>query len=474
MKPLIATLICFCGIIGLFYLDREKKDRPSKALWLSAIYIWIVGSRSVSDWLGMAPGTGVDVQLEGSPLDAAVFAGLLAGAIGVLFRRKNKCRILLMANWPILLYFGYCLVSVFWSSHPDVAIKRWIKATGDLAMVLVIITDAHPVAALKRVISRVGFILLPLSLLFIKYYDKLGREYTPDGLSINTGVTTNKNVFGVVLLVVSLGAVWQIGELLRSKGGADRRRHLIAQSVLLLFGLVLLRMADSATSLACFVIGAGLLVAMNLRIFRSRPGRVQFLCLGIVTAAAFMFLFSVNHVATALGRNSNLSGRTDIWAALIPTVPNALVGAGFESYWISPSATELWNSLSRAGWWHPEILVTEAHNGYIEVFLNLGWIGIILIALLLATGFRRGISAFRVNPSIGSLMLPYVIVSAIYCVTEAGFRSLNPMWIFLLLSIEGSTAAMFGFFGERVKRRQGVQWRTSQEENQVLAAGSGR
>ena len=44
-------------------------------------------------------------------------------------------------------------------------------------MILIVVTDEQPVAALPP-FSRPGFILLPLSLLFIKYYPNLGRSTT--------------------------------------------------------------------------------------------------------------------------------------------------------------------------------------------------------------------------------------------------------------------------------------------------------
>jgi exopolysaccharide production protein ExoQ len=453
MNPSLAALIYVCGIAGLFYLDRDKTVRTSKALWLPVIYFWIIGSRSVSEWIGMSPSSGTNVQLEGSPLDAAVFAVLLAAAIGVSICRKRKTLLLLATNWPILIYFLYCLISVTWSDHPDVSFKRWIKATSDLAMALIVVTDGQPVVALKRLISRVGFILLPISLLFIKYYERLGRGFTPDGLPENTGITTNKNILGVVLLLISLGALWQIASLMRERGRSDRRRHLLAQSVLLAFGVVLLKMADSKTSFACFILGGCLIVATNLRVLRNRPARVQAICLSLVLLGTLTFLFKgSSNVASALGRNSTFSGRTEIWAVLIPSVPNPIIGAGFESFWISPGAEKVWSTLSGAGWWHPEILVTEAHNGYIEVYLNLGWIGIGLISSILITGYRRAIAAFRLNPSVGSLMLAYVMVSAVYSLTEAGFRMLDPIWLFLLLAIIGSSGVSLGFFGKLARK----------------------
>jgi exopolysaccharide production protein ExoQ len=319
-------------------------------------------------------------------------------------------------------------------------------------MVLVVVTDREPVNALRLLISRLGFVLLPASLLLIKYFPVFGRGYSPDGMVENTGVTTNKNTLGVVLLVITLGTLWQVVTLLRAKKRPGRRRHLIAQVTLLAFGVVLLEKANSQTSVASFILGSIILVATSLDIFQRRPARVHALCLTIVLTGALMIYGGQAQVAHALGRQATLSGRTEIWAALIPTVPSSIVGAGFESYWISPSIEIVWRSLLAKGWWHPEVLVTEAHNGYIEVFLNLGWVVVCLIANILVSGYARAIKGFRRNPSVGALMLAYIIASAAYSFTEAGFRMLDPVWIFLLLAVVVSSGLASGLFGGKAAK----------------------
>jgi exopolysaccharide production protein ExoQ len=450
MNPSLATLICACGIGGLFYLGRDNTARTSKALWIPVIWIWIVGSRPTSVWLGVSPPAGTNVQLDGSPFDALIFGLLLAAALIVVIRRRKQPLALLAANWPILIYFFYCLISVAWSYYPDVSFKRWIKAIGDLAMVLVITTEPGLHDALRRLCSRVGFLLFPTSVLLIKYYGNLGRGYTPDGEPMNTGVTTNKNSLGVMLLVISLGTVWHILSLLRAKNQPNRARHLMAQGTLLAFGIALFGMADSATSIACFALGSGLILLTQLHAIRSRPARVNVLCLAVVVVGALALLFGgEGDVAHALGRKSNLSGRTEIWAAVIPAAPNSIVGAGFESFWISPCVENFRRKL--VGWWHPEGL-NEAHNGYIEVYLNLGWIGVCLISLILISCYRRALAAFRLNPSIAGLMLAYIVAAAVYSITEAGFRMLNPIWIFLLLAVVSASGIAAGLIsGEKPK-----------------------
>lgn len=455
MKPILATLIFACIIVWLFYLDRDKTARTSKALWIPVIWLGILGSRPVSAWFGDSP-TGANEQLQGSPVDAAVWGVLLLAAIGVLIHRNTRTRTLLTANWPILVYFFYCLISVTWSYHPDIAFKRWYKSIGDLAIALLIATDRQPITALSRLISRVGFVLLPASVLFIRWYGDFGRAYTPDGLQMNTGVTTNKNSLGLLLFVVSLCTLWRVLTLWRAKGRRDRGRHLLAQSILLAFGVALLNMADSVTSIACFILGGMLILATGLRAIRGRPARVHALCLAIFLTGAIIELFGGQAEAVhALGRKSSLSGRTEIWAALIPAAPSPIVGAGFESFWISPSVRKFQSSM--VGWWHPEDL-NEAHNGYLEVYLELGWVGVGLIALILVSGYRRAIAAFRLNPSFGGLMLAYIIASAFYSLTEAGFRMMSPMWIFLLLAIvssSGVSARVFGAEALKVRASRG-------------------
>ena len=216
MNPALASLIYALGIGGLFYLNRDKSIRTSRALWMPVIWFWILGSRAVSIWLGGAPAQTVDAVMDGSPIDALVFQLLLAGGVAVLVRRRHRSLSVLKANWPIVWYFLYCLLSVIWSDFPDISIKRWIKATGDVVMALVVVTDAQPVAALRRLFSRVGFLLIPASALLIKYYPYLGRKYDPwIGTQSVTGVTTDKNLLGVTTYILALGALWQALRLWR-------------------------------------------------------------------------------------------------------------------------------------------------------------------------------------------------------------------------------------------------------------------
>jgi len=439
MPPQIATLLFAVGIAGLFWLDRDDSVRTSKALWLPVIWLSISGSRSVAGWLGM----GVPAEIPGQPpasssLDQLVAATLMLLGVIVLLRRGRDVTSLLKANWPIVLYFSFCLVSLVWSDFPVWGLKRWARALGDLVMVLIVVTDAQPTAALKRLLSRVGFVLLPASVLLIRYYPELGTGWDPWGEGQQfTGVTTNKNVLGNLAFVLALGALWRVLSLIRDREQPDRRRHLLAQCTVLAFGIDLLFTAHCATATAGFILGVGLMLATSRPLFRHRPAAVHALVLAIVLVGGLTELLGGRAAITeALGRKPDLTGRTEIWRIVIPMAPNPIGGAGFETFWVGPRVARVFAMIGGLQ------MTNESHNGYIEVYLNLGWFGLGFIALILLQGYRKAVSAFRRDSALGALLLAYVVTAVAFNISEAGFRMLSVEWFFLLLSVAAANLAI--------------------------------
>src|ERR1041385_2389261 len=338
-----STLVFFIIGIALFFsvLDRDSIVRPSKALWVPVVWLWIIGSRVPSIWLaGRTDNGSVEATFEGKFTDAFIFACLVALGVMILLGRKHQTLVLLKGSGPVLIYFAYCLISVSWSPFTAVALKRWIKSVGDLIMVLIILTDAEPTTALRRIYSRVGFVLLPASLLMIRYSD-LGRGFDPTtGNPWNIGVTTNKNSLGLITFVLALGALWNFFTLLRAGDQPNRGRHLLAQGALLGLSLAVLGQAHSATSTVCFVVGSVLMILTSFRAVKYRPARIHavVLTMFIVTACGMVF-GADEYVLSLLGKNATLTGRTEIWQTVIPLARNSIVGAGFESFWNAVNPT---------------------------------------------------------------------------------------------------------------------------------------
>lgn len=435
MKQLIATIIYVAGIAGLFYLDREPKARTSKVLWIPLVWLLIIGSRPVSFWLPrwLNPAAGMTQQQlyqEGSPIDAAVFAVLLVAGIVVLSKRSKQVGRILRGNLPLILFFAYCGLSVVWSDFPFVALKRWIKAIGDPVMVLVVFTELDTVAALRQIFSRAAFVLLPLSVLFIKYYPTIGRNLTKSWTMAFGGITMGKNELGQICLVLGLGALWTFLSVYRNRALPNRVRHLVAHGTILATVIWIFKTSNSMTSFSCFLLAGAVMFMTTRRYFFKHPHAVHALVGGCVALALFaLFLDESGVLVHALGRNKTLTGRTEIWHAVLAVQTNPLLGAGFESFWMGDRIQHVWALLNN------DTDIQEAHNGYIELYVQLGAVGLVLLATLILTGYRNAFAVFRRDPNLGRLRLAFFTAALIYSLTEAGFHVLSPIWFAFLLAV---------------------------------------
>jgi exopolysaccharide production protein ExoQ len=436
MPPEIATVVYPLLILGLFWLDRDQKAQTSRALWIPVVWLSLAGSRSVAQWLQWGPPMDSPERLlDGNPVDRLVDAGLLAVGLIVLVNRRRQVGRLLRANGPILLFFLYCAVSLLWSDYPGVAFKRWIRALGDLAMVLVVLSDGEPSAAVKRLLARTSFLLIPLSILFIKYYPDLGRGYHRwDWTPIYIGVTTNKNTLGVICLLFGLASAWRFLAAYQDRQGTGRTRQLIAHSVILSMVLWLFWIVNSMTSLSCFLLASAVLLATNFRAVARGPAVVHlFVAAAVLGAFCTLFLgVAADFVKGTMGRDTaTLTDRTEVWTAALSLTANPLdrlAGVGFESFWLGPRLEKMWSMYS----WHPN----QAHSGYVEVFVNLGWTGVALLGLVIATGYRTVVAAWHRKLPTGSLWVAYFVVGVVFNFTEAAFfRMMAPVWILFLLAI---------------------------------------
>src|SRR5258708_20074822 len=127
MLRALASLFFAFGILGLFQLNRDPDSRTSKALWIPVTWLLIIGSRSVSQWLGLAPTDAEQAIIEGNPLDRLVYLGLLTAGIVVLLHRGRADGTLLRDNGPITMYFLSGVMSRLSSHYPRASSTPSIK-----------------------------------------------------------------------------------------------------------------------------------------------------------------------------------------------------------------------------------------------------------------------------------------------------------------------------------------------------------
>jgi exopolysaccharide production protein ExoQ len=450
MPPSLALLLSLG--LSLVLVWREVRHHPdlSKAVWIPCLWVMILGSRSVSQWLNLGTPTPVDVDvlMDGSPADRMIYALLMVSAILVLWSRRLAWTKVVAANPWLTIFFVYCAVSVLWSDFPGVALKRWFKSLGDPLMVLVLLSEASPAAAIASVLRRCAFVLVPLSIVFIKYYPHLGRAHDLwSGVQFYTGVTTNKNMLGYLLLVFGLYFVCALVTRAASDGNLVRKMRQPVDTaiagVFLLMIVYLFRMADSITPLLALLVALGIVAGVGIPLVRRNFGLFASVAL-VFTIALQLFFGAADLVIESTGRDSTFTGRTEVWAAVLGMTPNPLLGAGFHSFWLGERLHAMWELF-------PVFRPNQAHNGYIDLYLNLGFVGLFIVAGVIVTAYRA--ASYRLAASINApganlddlvfakFGLSYLVAFLLYNFTEASFQSMNLLFVvFLLISLRVSLA----------------------------------
>jgi exopolysaccharide production protein ExoQ len=429
MPPSLALLIWFAFLLALLRFDPAKEQGVSLALWVPLAWIFIVATRLPSQWFGGQLSNAAAAFEEGNPLDRTIFTVLIVLAIIILFSRSFNWGGFLTRNFFFIAFVSFALVSVLWSDFPFVTFKRWFRDLGNYVMVLVVLSDPRPLEALCTVFRRFGYLLIPLSIVLIKYFPLIGRYYNVwTGAAMYIGPTTGKNDLGALCLVSGLFFFWDTLRRWPQRKERRTKRILFLNFVFIAMTIWVFNLANSATSRVCLVLGCLIVAAVYSQVFKRRLSFVKVAipaCVVLYLVLAFGFNINAD-VASAVGRDPTLTDRTLIWKTLLSINTNPILGTGYESFWLGPRVNSVWKEFGK---------LNEAHNGYLEVYLNLGLIGLFLLCGFLMTSYRKIWKDFATNSSIASFSLAMWTVIVFYNVTEAAFK-FHTMWImFLMIAI---------------------------------------
>lgn len=438
MPPSLALATTIIFVLGLLYWDSKREGYvPSFALWIPSVWLLLLGSRPISLWFGsgdyMASEDATSAVMEGSPLDRLVLSSLiLAGAV-VLAKRRISLGHVIRENPWLVAYFIYCGVSILWSDYPFISFKRWVKGLGDPIMALIVATESQPIHGFTILIKRCGCILLPFSILLIKYYPHLGRafEYYSGAMSY-TGVTVDKNMLGFQCMVVGLVSVYRVF-VWRTKP-VDHRRisDLVLPFILLWMSQWLLWTANSKTPTVSLIFAIFLIAMLGYPWVRKHLS-VMLISLAVLYGVLELTIGITRLIIDLSGRDATLSGRTELWPVVLAMNDNVLFGQGFEGFWLGERLRKLWDMY----FFKPN----QAHNGYIEVYLNLGAVGLCLLSGLFVSCYRRIQRMLSIPSSpetserlvFDRFRLAFLIAFLSYNMTEAGIRSLHFMFVVLLI-----------------------------------------
>jgi len=238
------------------------------------------------------------------------------------------------------------------------------------------------------------------------------------------GVTSHKNSLGMIALVSVLTLAWALLERWRSGLWRTDKTGAFAESLGLVISVYVLQLSHSATSIVCTVLGLCILLGTSLPSVKKNIKQT-----GIWVMIGCMVIFALNETfdikdefLELLGRDPTLTTRTEVWPVLLSYQQSPVLGPGFKSFWAGERLKEM---LSEYG-------IIQAHNGYLETYLNGGFVGTGLLVLFLLSGGSRILKSLLLGREAAGVRLMFWVVAVIHNFTEASFNTFEPLWLALL------------------------------------------
>lgn len=433
MPSYLALILCTMCVIYFLRVEQKTTSNVSKVLWLPTVWMLIIATKPLSDWFGVY-GESMD---SGSPMDRNLHSIIICLGLLVIFNKKiNVARFIKDQPWLMLLIF-YMLLSVFWSDILYISFKRWIRELEAVIMAMVILTERDPRQAVESLLRKTIYILVPFSLLLIKYFHDLGVGYSAWTGEIEwVGVTLHKSALGRLCLIAAFFLIWSISIGSRSKDIYYAKYQKYVETIVLIMTFWLLKgpslWASSATSFTSLGVGLALLAVLfwckrrKLIIGAKTFSVVILITIGVGVNTPWVGGATVGSLTKVVGRNSTFTGRTEVWANLLPfVIKQPIWGAGFGGFWTDQT--------------HDLIRVGEAHNGYLDICLGIGFIGLLLTIFYLLSFCQKVSKVFKYDYEWASLCICYLIMGCLHNITESSFdsfgRQLMAVILFLTVSL---------------------------------------
>jgi len=433
LLPTLALILCTAFVLFMLGLERKQSPDMTRTLWIPTIWMLLISSKPLSQWFLSFAG---DPE-SGSPLDRIFLTILMCLALWILARKKYDWRAAIKENvWLFVLIF-FMLISILWSNIPYISFKRWTREFIAVLMALVVHSEPSPHRAMESILRRTTYILIPFSLLLIKYFPIYGRMYGRwSGEEEWIGVTLQKNGLGRLCLIAIFFLIWSLVRRHQGNNPPVWKYQTHLEIFVLLLTLYLLRGprgAYSATAVTALGIGflfyIGFYLMKKFGIYLSARTLMTILAIVIIFGIATLFTggTSLKFYVSSVGRDETLTGRTEIWASLLPiAMQRGILGRGFGGFW-TPRTREAFK-------------IGEGHSGYLDLLLNLGFVGILLVTSFLLSSCRKAHRELSHDFDWAVLCICFLIMIVVHNITETSINTFTSQLtaVILFLSVSSS------------------------------------
>ncbi|MEM6712223.1 MAG: O-antigen ligase family protein [Pseudomonadota bacterium] len=315
-----------------------------------------------------------------------------------------------LARGPLLwwvFFFAWCMLSVVWALETGISASRLMLALimmGSLVLAFAASNNRRTILVLVFWVFVAG-VLANTAAVLTRPPGPIGHE----------GIFDHKNMLGAFAAAATLLAC-----LMFTVAG---RLTKVAAAVSIALCLVVLSASESkaSTGFLPLAFGFGIVAALLARYGRINPAVSAVLAIAatgvLIASAEAIFAVNPRYLAEIATGDATFTGRTFLWEFAWEYVrERPLLGYGFRSFWdIGPETPSL-----REGFGF--IATTfHGHNGYLDLLLSVGLIGLVLFLPILWVGLSAAGRIARARFWEGSMLIAIMMFAMLHNFMETSF-----------------------------------------------------
>ncbi|MBT8390653.1 MAG: O-antigen ligase family protein [Ignavibacteria bacterium] len=351
-----------------------------------------------------------------------LYVFLFLSSMIIAIKRIDTISLFIKREKYLSLFILLCLASAIWSNYHFMSFKRSFQLLSVSLVVMNALLFIEPSKLLK--VLKIIIILYLLITVFSSLF--IGAAIDPR-FGTWRGLSDHKNGlarYGFYCFIISLFFY----------GGQNKLSTKITNYAISFVSVIIVLMSGSSTG----IVMIGLIIIISLmfsieEIFKSlRIGRTLMILVFLSIISLYIVInilapHLIDRIPLMLGKDPTLSLRTEIWDYVWMEIEKKIfLGYGFGTYWIMGSTVINQFAAIFGGF-----MINQAHNGYLEIMLQLGLVGITLFAIIVI------LLIFRIFKLESNLSLLVIISVLILDYTEATlFKSGISTLVFISLYIE--------------------------------------
>lgn len=308
----------------------------------------------------------------------------------IVFFFKNIASILTRNPFVVCILI-WMWISSFWSMDHEITVRRSLVHSS-FVIIACFVSLRYNFRELVIMLFVITSIVVASSLYFIVMDPSLG--FNPDGRGAR-GAFLHKNTLANFLVV----GVAVVGSALRLRIVP----RIVGYSMLVL-SLALLVLANSTSAHLVVAVMFSVYVLMEIR------SKLPFQHIAVFTAfsiaivmfGAMLIIANIDEIFLLLGRDMTLTGRDEVWHYAGQMIrERIMLGYGYSAFWETES---ILSYVAQTLDWQ----ITHAHNGFLQMWLELGLVGVCLMVAFLVVSVWR--AAFATLPNhFSALALPFFV-----------------------------------------------------------------